>query len=795
MRGLLKAGVLLAPALAGAVALEEGESRTTPSVQKVTLADRKQDSIPSAFITLHTPESGESTTSPDLVFRFDIHESNNACGYGNVTINGQNLPEGGSGSLTMNEDLVVDATWNFTCVAWNGEPQEQLLSLNVDYINGQPTEDVGFTLRFQQVAPVWISDIEGSASMTRLHSLGQGESKQPCDGKEEMDLDAEMAELDYLNWQMAELSQLIRVKEIRLAEAFGWERQPGHRYIEECDSLKCVFGAVVHKVKGAAKSAYGFGGRPGPHGPPGPHGGPHGPKPHGHGLEGPHHEDKEPHFPQHPGHNNHTEDGTHPPPPHHGKPDFHHPPPFCKCAPTPPHHGDHRRPPPHGEGHPPPPPGFGPPPHHGEHPPSPPPMSRHHDGPGFFGSLFGFVDPHRPSPPRPWDHMGGDENMRHGHGHGHGHEDGPEPHKGGPHHEDHEDHEDGPKPFMGEPHHEDHEDGPKAYKGEQHSGDNEAKVFEDAKSPEDTPDVEESRESELRRDYEQGPPQGPPPPHDGPFDGPLDGPVPHGPPPPGPPPPGPPPHGPFFFHVASAFVSFILLGVFGSVLYQRYVRKSIRTPHRHRGYYSVPWYKKMCFGPHYSEISEYEEKEAMLRGSDEDSDDEEEGDGDVVARDISQFRTAADVISEMVAVEDERVMAHSRQPSQANSILAPSAAPVAQQQQMQMQMQTAYAPAHVMPTNAIPVPMPMSMSNNVPMTADQATLEAMAAMFPDLHLDEAVDELPAYQEADRASEDETSELASSMVSDGYRPGCSGASYTPSESGSQGADDILGDTKN
>ena len=188
----------------------------------------------------------------------------------------------------------------------------------------------------------------------------------------------------------------------------------------------------------------------------------------------------------------------------------------------------------------------------------------------------------------------------------------------------------------------------------------------------------------------------------------------------------------------------------------------------------------MCFGPHYYEVSEDEEKEAMLRRSDEDSDDEE-GDEDVIARDISQFRTAADVVSEMVAVEDERMMAHSRQPSQ----VMPATVAASMMQQMQT-----YVPAHAIPINAIPVPM-----SSAPMTADPATMAAMAAMFPDLHHDEPVDELPAYQEADRSSESDASEFASSMVSDGYRPGCSGASYTPGESGSQGAGDILGDTKN
>lgn len=261
-----------------------------------------------------------------------------------------------------------------------------------------------------------------------------------------------------------------------------------------------------------------------------------------------------------------------------------------------------------------------------------------------------------------------------------------------------------------------------------------------------------------------------------------------------------------FIHVASGIASLILVIVFGSVLYQRYVRKSIRSPRRRRNSIA-PWYKRLCFGPNYSELSEDEEKEAMLRNcGDSESDDED--DSGVVARDISQFRTAADVVGEMVAVEDARMVAHSRQPSFSP---APAPAPVPVQQQPMHP----YIPSHLMPTNNIPMPMSMPAGQLSP---DPATMAAMAAMFPDLAADYDMElgnhghhhphhggvgadmvpggeELPAYQEADRRSESNESEIASSMVTDGYRPGCSGSSYTPSESGSQGASDILGDTKN
>lgn len=802
MRGLHTAGVLLTPALAGAISLEaEGESISNVQLHDVIfITDKNLDSIPRAFINVHVPEIVDA--SPDLVFRFDINESQEACGYGNVTINGQNLSEDGHGPLNVG-DRVVDASWNFTCVTWNNKPQEQLLSLNVENVDGQAVE-AGFTLRFQQVAPVWISDIEGSASMTRVHSHSNHQGQSEPDDDKEIDLDAELAELDYLHWQMAELAHLLHEKEHRLAEAFGWERPhwPAPR-IHECDSLKCVIEAIAHTVKGAASSFYG--GRPGPHGP-------HGPGPHRHGPGGDHHRGPHHDFGK-PGHGNHTDNGTHPfpPPPHGKKPHFPHPPPFCKCAPLPPpHHGEHPPPPPppppHNGAFPPPPP----PPPHGDFPPPPP----HHGGPGFWESLFGFVHPHGPPPPMPWERPDWEHpapNDHHGHGHGH------DDHPG---HADQDRETEHPKQPEG-----------LGYNGHKPSAEDDSERPENSRpSRPEEHHADMPFETELRRGHERHPTNDRP--HDGPHDGPHDHedfrgqlPPPPGPPPPGPPPPGPPPppghhphgppppHGPVFIHIASGIASLVLIIVFSSVLYQRYVRKSIRSPRRR---HNSPWYKRLCFGPNYSELSEDEEKEAMLRNcgdSDSDSDSDSEDDRNVIARDISQFRTAADVVGEMVAVEEARMcheearmVAHSRHPS-FSPAPAPVPVPVQQQQQQQQQhMQQPqhmhpYIPTHLMPTNSMPMAMPTGQ-----LSPDPATMAAMAAMFPDLAADydlgdhahhSAVvpggEELPAYQEADRQSESE-SEYASSMVTDGYRPGCSG-SYTPSESGSQGASDILGDTKN
>lgn len=725
------------------------------------------------MITLHLPEGDDDTTSGDLVLRLDINEATEACGSGNVLVSGQSLSEAGSGSLVIENDRLIDAAWNLTCVTWNDVPQEQLLSLNVDFVDGRPVEDVGFTVRFQQVAPVWISDVEGSASMTRLHSISP--NQPDCDNDEKLNVDAELAELDYLRWQMHELRHEIHARERRLAEAAGWAHH--HKrpmMVEDCDSLRCVARALLHKVKGAALSFYTGDHFPGPHGPPGPPG-PHGmgPGARHHGEHGHHrHSPDDFSFGHHEQHGNHTRNGTHPHPPQHG-----HPPPFCRCAPGPPfppHSG-----PPHGG-----PPGDFPPPHHaggmGHH-------GMEHDRP-FPHSREGQHGPGPEQHHHDFAPEGHDE--KHGH-HGAGyHGPGPEAHHGD-HHREH----------AGKPNH--HIPGPEAPEFEKHDDSPPEEPMAEVEELEgnievveiEQPEIQEPEiskpfheqppEPELRRDFEhhegpshhEGPPHhgGPPgdddhmmPPPPPPFspDGPPHGPQPHGPPPHG--------HHPGHFgliHIASISATLILLGVFARVLHQRCSRNATTAAfshRRHRSYSNAPWYKKIYFGPQYYQKLDDEEKEAMLGDCDSDCS-SVEGDDDVVSRDITQFRTAADVVGEMVAVEQGRMMSqvesHSRHASSASM-----------QQVFHHHVQQPIMPVQM---NSVHIPL---------------SPEA-AAMFPDLHQSYAVDEaLPAYQEADRSVDgDDASELASSLMADGYRPG--GYSYTPSDSGSQGASDILGDTKN
>lgn len=247
--------------------------------------------------------------------------------------------------------------------------------------------------------------------------------------------------------------------------------------------------------------------------------------------------------------------------------------------------------------------------------------------------------------------------------------------------------------------------------------------------------------------------------------------------------------------VASAVASFVLFAILANVLHKRYFRRATyaerRAAFRARRLRNAeaPWYTKLCFGRFFaledSDFEEEEEKEAMLRqGENSNSDDSDDEEGSTtMEQEISSFRTAADVMTEMVAAEEGR--AHARQCSQEMQI-TPISMPMAmpqqsvgipqqyQHHQQQLGMQPLMVPVqHTHQMGAIPIAMPHS-----PTSA-----------FPYYHgMDEA---LPAYED-DRDTE---SDVAASLVSDGFRGNMPGTSsqYTPSDSGS--ADDILGDTKN
>lgn len=160
------------------------------------------------------------------------------------------------------------------------------------------------------------------------------------------------------------------------------------------------------------------------------------------------------------------------------------------------------------------------------------------------------------------------------------------------------------------------------------------------------------------------------------------------------------------------------------------------------------FFSRLCFGRFCADDGDDEEKTAMMR---ERSDSE---DSSTMEQEIASFRNAANVVGDMVAAEEGR--SH-RQP--------------VCQHYHHAQQQT--RPGHEV--------------RRIP-----AELPSPTSAFPDYHgmQEEA---LPAYEED---SNENSSAMAPSVVTDGFRYTPGSSIYTPSSDGdsSVGADDVLGDTK-
>lgn len=426
MRGLLKASLLLAPALATAFVVPE-------AVDEDTEVDRIIADHSFALIGVEVPSRSPDDWVESLAFRLDVFPSEAACGLGNVTVDGQVLPQtldggiaSGKGPITTDRKNIIAASWSFHCVKVNGQPDSQFLKFIVDLVDGESVEDVGFTALFRQTGSTEIINIETDLTLDdQVAANPNPDGLQPVGHEDDefprYSIEQEIDELQWLRAQMKELEYLIWTKERAIAEhASAYFEEE----IRDCDSLKCLAKTVVDKARKAAHKVF--------------------KKIHGHHG---HHdfEDEEfdhfskfrPHWPKKPKHGkpgNHTcppKHGNHTAPPHWKKPP-HRPLPICRYPPPPKKGGPHPKPP----HHPPPPP----PPHGGKLPPPPPPP-KHDDMPppppgpheGPHGGPPGGPDremgpPHEPLPDGPHDEPDREIDPPHGPpGHG-----GP-PHDG-PHH-------------------------------------------------------------------------------------------------------------------------------------------------------------------------------------------------------------------------------------------------------------------------------------------------------------------------------------------------------------------------
>ncbi|KAI0191610.1 hypothetical protein F4808DRAFT_383803 [Astrocystis sublimbata] len=242
MLGLLKAAVLLSPAFNLVWA-------ATPEV-----TSNGNDFTSSSSITLswasHLSNSGLHQTSLDL----HVLESDIACGYGNVTLNGEPLAQDhsglGSGHILVDDGTVLAADWMFDCVYLEQDPQAQVLSVRINSVDGQEVDGVAFSTEFQQTAPVSISYIDvATAKLEAPSSSGPSDTKRP-------NLEHELAELEKLKEQLLALESSIASKITHISDTFNLDNPKELLQVADCEDLSCIFNTAYDRVKALADKLY-----------------------------------------------------------------------------------------------------------------------------------------------------------------------------------------------------------------------------------------------------------------------------------------------------------------------------------------------------------------------------------------------------------------------------------------------------------------------------------------------------------------------------------------------------------
>ncbi|KAI0486075.1 hypothetical protein F4859DRAFT_354896 [Xylaria cf. heliscus] len=244
MLGLLKAAVLLAPAL---------ELVWAAAPEAVPVSNDK-DITSSSLITLAWNGNSINSALQQTTLDLRVFESTTPCGYGNVTLNGEPLDQDdsglGSGPIPTDSGSVLVADWKFTCVHLEQDSQVQLLSVHIVSVDDQEVDDVAFSVQFQQVAPVSISYIDGTTATSKsLAAPDSSENQRPS-------LEDELAELEMLKDQLFALEHAIALKITHISDSFNLDQPERLLQAADCGGLRCFFGTVYDRMKAMANRLY-----------------------------------------------------------------------------------------------------------------------------------------------------------------------------------------------------------------------------------------------------------------------------------------------------------------------------------------------------------------------------------------------------------------------------------------------------------------------------------------------------------------------------------------------------------
>ena len=199
-----------------------------------------------------------------MPFRLEVFPSEKACGYGNVTVDGQILPqtlkgEGSNdlGAITTERNRLIFGSWSFHCIKVDGQPDAQLLKFTINSLDQERTMLNGFTALFRQTGLTEILSIGTDLSIPfEVLASPQLQGAQPAGHKDHefsvYDIEQEMDELHWLRAKVKELKYHIWAKEQAIAK---YASPHFKEDIQECHGMKCAARALVDK---AVKIAHRF---------------------------------------------------------------------------------------------------------------------------------------------------------------------------------------------------------------------------------------------------------------------------------------------------------------------------------------------------------------------------------------------------------------------------------------------------------------------------------------------------------------------------------------------------------
>ncbi|KAK7958125.1 hypothetical protein PG996_010431 [Apiospora saccharicola] len=181
----------------------------------------------------------------DAHLQLDVLESAEPCGYGNITLNGDQLPQDeegrGSGPIIVDNGRIIVGDWHFDCVE-SDRRAEQLLRFNVVNIDGKPVGNVGFSTLFHQQFPISVTYVDGAESVINTPTV-----EEDTDGRK---LNDELVELARMKTQLLKLQEKIALKEKVLSDEFGYVREESEPERAGCESFKCVVSSLWKKAHG-----------------------------------------------------------------------------------------------------------------------------------------------------------------------------------------------------------------------------------------------------------------------------------------------------------------------------------------------------------------------------------------------------------------------------------------------------------------------------------------------------------------------------------------------------------------